>query len=449
MNFMGAIGFAYCIIFLVVSGKRPKIALLLTFASAPFQNDLSGDLPVRFSLAEINLVLSVLVFLHSNAGRRLKFGPLLPSILLYFAVCLVSSLRDWRDTTTISILQSALYLILAVFLFANMGETIADFLLPMYGLMTVGVFVGFLSLFSATAFLDLGLNKNGIGGSLSCALLVATETWLSAKAKKQKWLWLCVMALIAVGLIVTLSRGSWLGAIAGLVVLFGIKGQVKSLIQTMAVLVPVVAICWTQLPEDSKDFAVGFDTKRDNISARLESIDTAERYFEREPILGVGVGLRKEFDATNIVMTLLAETGVFGLVTFLGIHFSFFTMVWNARKRVDVASPACSILGIGGALLTQQLVHGLVDHYWSRGSLMMAWAGVGMATRIYFNLKEGVDSGAPAPPLMRSNRVRPPRLARPMQISGPRLAGAPPRMPSRRRYGPGSERFGGLDSEAR
>jgi hypothetical protein len=30
-----------------------------------------------------------------------------------------------------------------------------------------------------------------------------------------------------------------------------------------------------------------------------------------------------------------------------------------------------------------RLVHGMVDHYWSRGAITVAWAGAGMATYGY------------------------------------------------------------------
>jgi hypothetical protein len=34
-------------------------------------------------------------------------------------------------------------------------------------------------------------------------------------------------------------------------------------------------------------------------------------------------------------------------------------------------------------LLFCQFTHGLVDHYWSRGAIMAAWAAAGMAIGVY------------------------------------------------------------------
>jgi len=33
-------------------------------------------------------------------------------------------------------------------------------------------------------------------------------------------------------------------------------------------------------------------------------------------------------------------------------------------------------------LVLGKLVHGMVDHYWSRGAIMIAWASVGMALSV-------------------------------------------------------------------
>ena len=50
--------------------------------------------------------------------------------------------------------------------------------------------------------------------------------------------------------------------------------------------------------------------------------------------------------------------------------------------RVGLGLLAAVLLGTA-ALVTLKLAHGMVDHYWTRGSIMCAWASVGMASRIY------------------------------------------------------------------
>jgi F0F1-type ATP synthase assembly protein I len=44
------------------------------------------------------------------------------------------------------------------------------------------------------------------------------------------------------------------------------------------------------------------------------------------------------------------------------------------------SSPATrSLIAIAAALLWGRFVHGLVDHYWSRGAISIAWVALGMA----------------------------------------------------------------------
>lgn len=416
---------AYAGAFLYVGIRRPMYALMLTFAVAPFQTDLSGDLPVRFSLAEVNLVLSALVYFrtHLLRGRKITLGPLATPILFYIAVCCVSSISEWRPTTTISLVQTALHLIVVVIIFSSLGESIADFGFCFHGLLAAGTLLAASALIAGSNSV-FGLNKNGIGGSLSCCVLVALELWLSAAEGRRRRLLLLVIAILSCALVNTLSRGAWLGTLAGMILLFCLKAQFKVMLKTLAVLAPLVAGAWAMLPPESQEFAVGFEVQRENIGARLQSIEIAREWFEREPLLGMGVGLRKEFDATNLVMTTLAETGVLGLIGFMAIHGVFFWMLWTTSRRTGGQGMAASAVGIGGALILSKLTHGMVDHYWSRGSLMLAWAGAGMVTRVYLQTRHvPAATGGPLPP---TRRWRPPAPTRAVPLSRPTRAARGP-----------------------
>src|SRR5580658_8888903 len=90
-------GIAYVIIFLVIAWRRPDIALMLCFAGAPLQNDLSGDDNTeshgKFSLAEVNIMLTAMVFIarRIQARKMISLGPIGIPMALYFAVCTFSS----------------------------------------------------------------------------------------------------------------------------------------------------------------------------------------------------------------------------------------------------------------------------------------------------------------------------------------------------------------------
>jgi hypothetical protein len=51
------------------------------------------------------------------------------------------------------------------------------------------------------------------------------------------------------------------------------------------------------------------------------------------------------------------------------------------------------LLALGAALVVSRLAHGLVDHYWSRGAIMIAWAAAGMATFAFWEVKRRLAEG--------------------------------------------------------
>jgi hypothetical protein len=104
-------------------------------------------------------------------------------------------------------------------------------------------------------------------------------------------------------------------------------------------------------------------------------------------LYGVGIGLRKRYDATNIIMLKLAETGVLGLLAFLAMHAVFFLLLFRAQRHLSRTDPLFSALTIGGALVLYKFGHGCVDHYWSRGALMCACAGAGMSLHVHMEIK--------------------------------------------------------------
>jgi hypothetical protein len=384
-------GIIYGSIFTAIAWRFPGLALAITFASAPLQADLSnGAGALRFSIAEIDLTLCLIVFVFRRITqqRGIKLGPYFLPIFLYLAVCMASSLVDWHpDTVVTAMMQMVLYFVFATILFANFAEKPEQLLWCFNFLILVCVFLS-LSGLLANNFFIYGLHKNGVGSSLGFGVVVCIELWMAAEKGKAKiWLFVATV-IITAGLIFTLSRGSWLGAVAGTFVVITLRGKFKFLLQTMVVLIPVVAIFWNLLPAEKKDYASGFGRERDNIDARYKTIDYAREQFEKSPFYGVGIGLRKEVDATNIFWITLAETGVPGLLAFGSVQVVTFLMLYKSQKKLKRTDKLYPLVSAPAGLMVNKLVHGMVDHYYARGPLLMVWATVGMATMIYHILQE-------------------------------------------------------------
>jgi hypothetical protein len=169
----------------------------------------------------------------------------------------------------------------------------------------------------------------------------------------------------------------------GIALILAMRRQFQLLIKASIIMVPLIAICWNLLPQQSRAYTTGLSSDNFNIRMRYNSVAFAKAKFEENPYLGMGVGLRKEYDATNLFWLTLAETGVLGAATFFCLQFAFLRMVWKTQRCLRRAEPLYSAVAIGGGLVVGGLVHGMVDHYWSRGAISIAWAGAGMATYGY------------------------------------------------------------------
>jgi len=371
--------------FWLLASRYPGAGLMLIFATAPFQNDLSGGGGAKFSIAEVNLLLTLpLLYVRGVVQKqRPRVGPVLVPVLLYFAVCLFSSLLHWQgQTALLSLFQMVLYFIVAVGVFCAFPLDPRQYWPAFNALVFVGVFLSVAGM--ATGYWFIGLNKNGIASSLACCFLVGVELLLSSPSRGRRQVLGVALVVIAAGLLFSLSRGAWLGTAAGVVFIFALRRRLGLLLRISLALLPLLIVFWLALPQASRDYAMGFGQDHYNIKLRYQSIDLAETIFYQSPIYGMGVGLRKDYDATNILLMTLAETGILGAAALLLIHFAYFRMIWQAQKRVARSEALFSLLCIGGALVLDKFVHGMVDHYWSRGAIMAAWASAGMATRAYY-----------------------------------------------------------------
>jgi O-antigen ligase len=387
----------YALGFWAVSWKHPSVALALVFGSAPFQNDLSGGGGVKFSFAEINLVLALPLFVVMlvMGERKAKIWPLFWPCVLFSFACVASSLAQWRATSApSSYVQMFLFFFVVVPVFSTLARRADDLKPALWTLLSVSTFLSLASLVLNSRAGVLGINKNGIGGSLSCALIVALELWFHYRNQptRHKTVLIGMMGIIALGLLMSLSRGGWIAAASGIVLVTAMRRQFVLLGRVALLMVPLVAVGWNFLPQESREYATSFSSERGNIKQRLINRDKTLEFWRNNYVFGSGMGLRKEVDATNFVLVALAETGVFGLLTFLGLFVAFYIMIARAQKNRMRSDFGYSLLAIGGALMLSRLMQGMVDHYWARGPTMMAWASAGMATGVLWFAPESAFS---------------------------------------------------------
>ncbi len=373
-----AIAAAYALVFWLIAWKSPKFALISVFALAPFQNDLSVGGPVRFSIAEINLLLALPVFILRR--RPFSLGPLALPALCYFGICVLSSALSWRPDELASLIQIAIYLGVVVAVFRSFPANTLQYRAPLLGLVGVCAFIAAVAIMKRTGYV-LGLHKNGSGASLACGAIVCTELWLAERNRFYRCGLLAALLLIGSGLVFTLSRGAWMTAVCGVTLILLMRRQFLLMLKAALALIPLAVICWYALPQESRNNASALDRESFNIRARYDSMDYALAVIHEHPIIGAGVGLRKEYDATNIILLTLAETGAPGLLALVSIHLALLWMVWKGQRIIPRSHRDSSLLAIATALAIGKMAHGVVDHYWGRGDTMIVWASAGMAVR--------------------------------------------------------------------
>jgi len=383
IGFEGSIvvaGVLYGILFVLLTILRADLAFLIIFMQAPLMWDLTGG-SVKMAMGDISLVLATLVLLIRliQSGRGIAFNPMRWPIAIYLTVCVLSTLLNGTIVESVtSMLQMLLYMGLAVFVYANCIDQPRQIINALYGLMFTDVFLSVMMLVLRSNSV-LGINKNAMGSELDYAVVIAVEFWLLGTTRgRGKKLISAMLLILGAALIFSLSRGAWLGTVVGILVLLSLHGQFRLALKTVFILTPIVICCWLLLPQQSVDYAVNFSSSAYNIRARYESVAFAMDFFRQSPMLGAGVGLRKMYDATNVIMSTLAETGLVGLVAFLSIFVAMFRMAWKTCRATDPRSPIFTLSAIGAALMAAKFAHGCVDHYWSR-VMLPVWAMAGAA----------------------------------------------------------------------
>ena len=216
------LGLAYALIFILVCARRPQWALIAIFAMSPLQFDL-GSGALKYSITEINLLLTLplLAFRLREARYGVSLGALTLPICAYLLVCALSTFINWQGSdAVVSWVQMFLYIVVTVLVFAYLCTPDQLRRVPYF---LVGVCVLW-ALFGMKVHFDfMFLRKNAFGASLAVGFLCAYDLWLARGYLKRplsrdriRLALSLAMLVIFTGLIMTLSRGAWLGTVAGL-----------------------------------------------------------------------------------------------------------------------------------------------------------------------------------------------------------------------------------------
>jgi putative inorganic carbon (HCO3(-)) transporter len=255
----------------------------------------------------------------------------------------------------------------------------------------------------------LAEHPNVLGGVLTITLLLLVTGLARARAWRMAET-IAFAAGVAV-LLLTFSRGAWIGFAAGLgvAVALAIRLHERSVSRRWAgaVLVAglvagVFVLAFAPYLAARATISGPIDTEERSIDERAALATRAGDLFLARPLLGSGSGTMPvalwiadpEFPYANqpahvVVLTAAAETGIAGALCYVVLMAAPFVALAGPRVRWSA-----SLIGTSGALAAVAVI-GLFDYYtWSPSAgRTWAWIALGLWVVAYRRLPGGVEDG--------------------------------------------------------
>lgn len=238
-------------------------------------------------------------------------------------------------------------------------------------------------------------NPNMLGEYLILLIPMAVARLLLSKSASKAAVRLSALAALLLCLVLTWSRGAWLGLIAGLLLFFLIysKKTLSALIMGCFAL-PFLPLF---LPQTVWHRLSSIGNLADTSSSyRLSIWRGVVRMLRDYSVSGIGVGeaaFEKIYGgyqlpgiaaphSHHLYLQLLAEIGVFGLLIFLALLFFFaqssFNHLGTTENKASRLLAAAALSGVFGAL-----IQGFTDYVWYNYRVyFIFWAIIGIAAAI-------------------------------------------------------------------
>lgn len=386
-NILVPVSFAYAVAFSLLVWNRIEIALGIVLVLAPWVQDVSGGGGVaKFSAAELHIFLiAVVLVVRALLERNLiTIGQLTGPVVLYMALMGVSSYQGGIEREDIiALFQTGIFCFVLPYLYMDRRLSPQSQRNIVLAAACSTVLLGIFQIVAGPKAFALGIHKNNVGQGMAAGLAIWMCSWFDRITGWWSKLVLPALAIVTVALVFTLSRGAWVGAGCAFMALAIMYGRLQLILRAVLVIVPLVGLMWTYLPKEDQQYATSFDRKKyDNIDARYNNFERTSTLIAKSPIIGNGISIRKQLDATNLVMVTLAEGGVLGFVLFLVPLGVYFKLVATLLRKVPQSDPRFFVVSVSCAVMISRLSHAQFDHYWVRGASTIAWASVGMVLAI-------------------------------------------------------------------
>jgi hypothetical protein len=237
------------------------------------------------------------------------------------------------------------------------------------------------------------IDPNAYGGYLLIAGALTLPQVFARKPVLPRAVVVVCMALIALALVLSVSRGAMLG-LSIVAVAMGLLRYRRLLALMAAVL--VLALILPQTRALVEHFAAGFAGQDLATQMRFGEYKDAFELIERYPVLGVGFIGTPDVDlyigVSSMYLLVAQQMGVLGLIVFASVFIALFigaARSWPAMCNNDRLSAI--FIGAHGAVLGA-LFTGIFDHYFFNidfhNSVMLLWSVIALAAATQLSAKE-------------------------------------------------------------
>lgn len=228
------------------------------------------------------------------------------------------------------------------------------------------------------------IDPNALGGLLIMTMTLAAPQLFAKRPLIRRSVLVVGLGLMALALLLSFSRGSFVGAGVALLALGAVR--YRKLLSIIVVALALILI----LPQTQgyvTHFFEGVQGQDLATQMRLGEYTDALTLIQRYPIFGVGFtgspDLGTYLQVASLYLMMASEMGLVGVAVFLTVMLTLFVSAWRARALVRGRPDVEPIWWGFHAALFGALIGGIFDHYFFNldfhHSVTLFWLYVGLA----------------------------------------------------------------------
>jgi len=329
---------------------------------------------------------------------------------LVFGVTLYASLINWPP-----IIHHPEWIAWALMLF-GLGLLVAAPLLSQLTSARFFTILGLAPLLNRLAAITPGdVNLNRMGGTLVVLFPLFLALGLRWDWTKRRWmppLSLLLSGATAAVLLLTQSRGAYMGAVAAAMLLLVLRW--RKLAVLLPLLLIIVAFAFSQIGVDNLFDQIGSSNVTHGIEGRMELWSRGISALTDFAFTGIGIGT---FDviipllyptsliapgtpmghAHNLFIQVGVDLGFPGLIAFLALYINVFVMLAVVLRQRQLALSWTLAAGTAGGL-TAMFVHGLLDvPLWGTKPSFLPWLLIALAIALGLHMRSELSISEDAP----------------------------------------------------